>query len=228
MLFGSFVQSRIAIPAIPGGVEAYNLMLSCPIPVILYPVLHTLTAILRGDGPEIALVGTRLDWGLMNNILRHDDPTVVCQCIICFSNMAKCGEGYCHHLVEIGVLDSLACIMVDGTCELKVAASECFCEFLLVDDLCEPIVLESDFLAALTHIIAGMNELTFKLTLPKLQTAMECLIAHGKGDILVAMLSKSGLIDAIVELTTMEEAREREAIEAMADFLVAICRGDDA
>jgi hypothetical protein len=84
--------------------------------------------------------------------------------------MVKCGDRYCRHLVEIGVLDSLSCIMADGTCELKVAACQCFCEFLLVDDLCELIVLESDFLTALTDIIAGMNELTFELTLPKLQT----------------------------------------------------------
>jgi hypothetical protein len=228
LLFGSFVQSGIAIPALPGGVESYNLMLRCPIPAILYRVLHTLTAILRGDGPEIDVVGTRLDWAMMNDVLKHEDPTVVCQCIICFSNIAKCGEEFCRRLVEIGVLHSLSCIMAEGACELKVAAVECFCEFLLVSDLCEPIVLESDFLAALTDIIAGMNELTIALTLPKLQTAMEYVIAQGKGDMLVAKLGETGLIDALLALTTKDELEETEATEAMAEFLGAICREGEA
>jgi hypothetical protein len=138
--------------------------------------------------------------------------------------MGKCGEEFCRPLVEIGVLDSLAWLMTGGACQLKVAAFECFSEFLLIGDLCGPIVLESDFLAVLTDIIAGMNELTFALTLPKLQTAMEYLIAQGMGDILVAKLSEIDFINAIVTLTTKDELRARETIEAMADFLVTICR----
>jgi hypothetical protein len=179
LLLASFYQSGILVPLIPGGIRVYNLGLEMEEPVILYLLLDILKALLTGDGPEINVISEQLNWKQMNQLLGHQDPSIVMQCLVCFSNLAMWGEVHCRRLVDCGLLDSLIQILDSAVFQLKVEAVDYSCPFLKLNDLCEGMLLESKFLDLFVEMAAGMSDSSLACAIPWVREAMERVVVVG-------------------------------------------------